>query len=181
VLPRLPASRFGASDSVVERQPREDPCRRVIVAFVSCRNVGNTWNVSASALLLAAVVANVASALVIRLRSAAWFRESAANTVPPFCTSRAALLDRRPARGAEAQVDVSIGDPRQRRLAHGRLGSLVQRRAVLVRDVERQLRLGALSKGNRGAIFLFPEWSNRVRVRARHHGRLGTFTPSART
>ena len=45
--------------------------RRVIVRLVSSRNVGNTWNVSAIALLLAAVVLNVVSALVIRLRSAA--------------------------------------------------------------------------------------------------------------
>ena len=44
-----------------------------IVALVSFRNVGNTWKVCASLLLLAAVVANVVSALVIRLRSAVWF------------------------------------------------------------------------------------------------------------
>ena len=40
--------------------------------------------VLASALLLAAVVANVVSALVIRLRSAVWSWPSAPNTVPPF-------------------------------------------------------------------------------------------------
>ena len=61
---------------------------RVIVSFVSFSNVGNTAKVCASALLTAAVVANVVSLLVIRLRSVAGSWPIAPNTVPPFRTSR---------------------------------------------------------------------------------------------
>ena len=48
----------------------EKLCSRAIVALVSFRKVGKTWKVAAMALLLAAVVANVASPAVISVRSA---------------------------------------------------------------------------------------------------------------
>ena len=55
-----------------------------------------------------------------------------------------------PARGdlgrvarTQPQVDVAVGDPRQRGQPHRRLGPLVQRRVVRVADVEGQLRLPA--------------------------------------
>ena len=57
---------------------------RVIVARVFVRKLGNSWNVAASARFWAAVVANVVSPVVIRLRSAAWFESTALNTVPPL-------------------------------------------------------------------------------------------------